>query len=63
MNRQPSLKAVPTRILRIMAVSLTSLHRDAMYRAVNGVCSAGLRTTQFPVARAGANFHVAIKIG
>jgi len=28
-----------------------------------GVCSAGLSTTQFPAARAGASFHAAIKIG
>ena len=28
-----------------------------------GVCSAGLSTTQQPAARAGASFHVAIRIG
>jgi hypothetical protein len=28
-----------------------------------GVCSAGLRTTQFPAARAGANFQAAINRG
>ena len=28
-----------------------------------GVCSAGLRTTQFPAARAGASFHAAISSG
>ena len=28
-----------------------------------GVCSAGLSTIAFPAARAGANFHVAIRIG
>ena len=28
-----------------------------------GVCSAGLRTTQFPAAKAGASFHVAIRSG
>jgi hypothetical protein len=28
-----------------------------------GVCSAGLRTEQFPAAKAGASFHVAINNG
>ena len=28
-----------------------------------GVCSAGLRTTQFPAASAGASFQTAIRIG
>ena len=28
-----------------------------------GVCSAGFSTTQFPAARAGASFHVAMRIG
>ena len=28
-----------------------------------GVCSAGLRPTQFPAASAGASFHTAIRIG
>ncbi len=28
-----------------------------------GVCSAGLRTTALPAARAGASFHTAIRIG
>ena len=28
-----------------------------------GVCSAGLSTTQLPAARAGASFHVAMRIG
>jgi len=28
-----------------------------------GVCSAGFKTTQFPAANAGANFHVAINNG
>ena len=28
-----------------------------------GVCSAGLRTTQLPAARAGASFQTAIRIG
>ena len=31
--------------------------------AVSGDCSAGFRTTELPVASAGANFHVAISIG
>jgi hypothetical protein len=30
---------------------------------VSGVVSAGLRTTVFPVASAGASFHAAISIG
>ncbi len=30
---------------------------------VAGVCSAGLRTTQLPAARAGASFHAAISNG
>ncbi len=28
-----------------------------------GVCSAGLRTTALPAARAGASFHMAMRIG
>ena len=32
-------------------------------RIDHGVCSAGLRTTQLPAARAGASFHTAIRIG
>ena len=28
-----------------------------------GVCSAGFKTEQFPAAKAGANFHVAINNG
>ncbi len=32
-------------------------------RMLAGVCSAGLSTTQLPAARAGASFHVAIRIG
>ena len=32
-------------------------------RIDHGVCSAGLRTTQLPAARAGASFQTAIRIG
>ncbi len=32
-------------------------------RMLHGVCSAGLRTTALPAARAGASFHTAIRIG
>ena len=32
-------------------------------RIDHGVCSAGLSTTQLPAARAGASFHVAMRIG
>ena len=39
------------------AMSSISLRID------HGVCSAGLSTTQFPAARAGASFQVAIRIG
>ena len=28
-----------------------------------GVCSAGLRTTQLPAARAGASFQIAMRMG
>ena len=31
--------------------------------AEEGVCSAGFNTTQFPVARAGGNFHESINSG
>ena len=30
---------------------------------MSGVCSAGLRTTQFPIASAGALFHDAMAMG
>lgn len=30
---------------------------------LTGVCSAGLRTTTFPAAKAGANFQDSIKVG
>ena len=46
-----------------MTFQLTSLHSAAMARAVSGVCSAGFRTTTFPVARAGAIFQMSIQIG
>ena len=36
---------------------------DAIYNAVNGVCSAGFNTIQQPHARAGANFHATINAG
>ena len=39
------------------AMSSTTLRID------HGVCSAGLRTTQLPAARAGASFHVAMRMG
>ena len=32
-------------------------------RIDKGVCSAGLRMTQLPAARAGASFHAAIRMG
>lgn len=41
----------------------TSLTRDPMWRAVRGVCSAGLMTTVFPQLSAGAIFHVNISKG
>ena len=36
---------------------------SAIRRAVSGVCSAGLRTTVFPPARAGPHFHACISAG
>ncbi|MNP64396.1 hypothetical protein D3C76_1598860 [compost metagenome] len=36
---------------------------SASLRAVSGVISEGLSTTQFPAARAGASFHAAIISG
>ncbi len=39
------------------AISSTTLRMD------QGVCSAGLRMTQLPAARAGASFHVAMRMG
>ena len=36
---------------------------DTLYGLGAGVCSAGLRTEQFPAAKAGASFHVAINNG
>ncbi|MOA45904.1 hypothetical protein D3C78_1683510 [compost metagenome] len=35
----------------------------AMRRAVSGDCSAGLRITELPMAKAGATFHMAISMG
>lgn len=43
--------------------TLTSFMRDPTWRAVSGVCSAGLTTTVFPQAKAGAIFHVNISRG
>lgn len=37
--------------------------RLAKYRIDRGVCSAGLRTTVLPQARAGPSFHAAIERG
>ena len=36
---------------------------SASFSALSGVCSAGLRTTQLPVASAGPTFHAAISSG
>ena len=36
---------------------------EIRYMIEAGVCSAGLRTTAFPAASAGASFHTAIRIG
>lgn len=41
----------------------TSLMSDPRWRAVRGVCSAGLMTTVFPQLRAGAIFHMNISKG
>src|ERR1700753_983516 len=35
----------------------------AMRNAINGVCSAGLRTTLLPAASAGASFHIGMVSG
>jgi hypothetical protein len=37
--------------------------KEQRYRAERGVCSAVLSTIQFPVARAGPNFHAHMRIG
>ncbi|MNX87722.1 hypothetical protein D3C86_1196560 [compost metagenome] len=37
--------------------------RSSRCRMLTGVCSAGLRTTQLPAARAGASFQAAISRG
>lgn len=41
----------------------TSLMSDPTWRAVRGVCSAGLMTTVFPQLRAGAIFHMNMSKG
>ena len=43
--------------------SPASIASSAMRMAVNGVSSAGLSTTVFPHASAGATFHAASEIG
>lgn len=42
---------------------IPSWNNSPMRRAVRGVCSAGLRTTVQPAAKAGPNFHACINKG
>ena len=44
-------------------ILVTSLIREPRYRAVSGVCSAGLRMTTLPQASAGASFKPAMLRG
>ena len=46
-----------------MKQTRTFLARAAKYRAVKGVCSAGLQMSVLPAARAGATFSINIIIG
>ena len=53
----------PVTIFTTPAGNPACSHTSAKRSAVRGVVSAGLSTTVFPVARAGATFHASISNG
>ena len=61
-NGLPASTPNPLTTLRTPSGSRSPIS-DIRYMIEAGVCSAGLSTTAFPAASAGANFHTAIRIG
>ena len=59
----PAVSPKPGTTLTTPSGMPASAISSASRSAVSGVCSAGLRTTQFPVARAGPSFQAAISSG
>src|SRR5690606_481778 len=59
----PAVGPKPGTTLRMPSGRPASVASRATRRAVSGDCSAGLRTTALPTARAGAIFHIAIISG
>ena len=59
----PAVSPKPVTTLTTPSGTPASAISSARRRADSGVCSAGLRTTQFPVARAGPSFQAAISSG
>ena len=59
----PAVSPNPVTTLTTPSGTPASAISPASRSAVSGVCSAGLSTTQFPVARAGPSFHAAISSG
>ncbi len=59
----PAVSPNPVTTLTTPSGTPASAISSASLSAVSGVCSAGLSTTQLPVARAGPSFHAAISSG
>jgi len=59
----PTTEPYPGTMLTTPAGNPASLNKEPMNKHVKGVISLGLKTTQFPAAKAGANFHVPINNG
>ena len=62
-NGAPAVSPNPVTTLTTPSGTPASAISRASKRADNGVCSAGLSTTQLPVARAGPSFQAAIRRG
>ena len=56
-SAMPTLPPGPVTTLTTPSGIPASAHSSANFRAVSGVCEAGLRTIVLPAARAGASFH------
>ena len=62
-KRQPTTEPLPVRTVKTPSGIPASRASSPRRIAVSGVISAGLRTTVFPAASAGANPHPAIGMG
>ena len=62
-SASPATPPRPGMTLSTPAGSPASSANSPSFSAVSGDCSAGLRTTELPMARAGATFHIAMCSG